>query len=423
VETSEPLKTAPGNIWRNRDFRVVLFGQAVSTLGDAVSFTALPLLVLLLTGSGLAMAAVGVLQTLPDLIFGLPAGALADRWDRRKMMLSADLGRAALTALIPLSVMTGGAGLNTMTVILIVTAPINLLRVVFLAAFNSAMPNLVGRDQVAKGNGYVEAAIGLSFIIGPAVAGILIGIIGPGPTLAVDAVSFFVSGLTLMIVRRPLREAGGRTDQHLLVEIAEGLRYIAHEPTLRMVITFWGTVSVLTAPLIPAVIFFLSVDRHQSTEIVGVVLSAFGAGYLLGAIILGQFAKSRLGVLMILGADSQAVVIIAFALVGTPEIWVALAFLHGLFGAVVFIPYITLRSTIPPDQLLGRVGSSARTISVGLAPIGLFIGGVLLDTIGGSSTLLFVGVAGLLASLGGTLSSSLRRATQVSSRAPRSADV
>jgi MFS family permease len=370
------------------------------------------LLVLLLTGSGLAMVTVGVLQTLPDLIFGLPAGAIADRWDRRKTMIYADLGRAALTALIPLSIMASGAGLNTMTVILMVTAPINLLRVVFLAAFNAAMPNLVDRDQVAKGNGYVEAIIGLSFIIGPSIAGILVGIIGPGPTLAIDAASFFVSGLTLMIVRRPLSAVGGRTDQHLFGEIAEGVRYIAHEPTLRIVIAFWGTVSVLMAPLIPVVIFFLSVDHHQSTEIMGVVLSGFGAGYLLGVIILGHFAQGRLGLLMILGAVSQAVVMIAFALAGTSEVWVALAFLHGLFGAVVFIPYITLRATIPPDHLLGRVGSSARTISVGLAPIGLFIGGVLLDTIGGGPTILLVGSAVLLVSFGGALSSLLRRATQ-----------
>ena len=83
---------------RNRDFRVLLSSQGVSALGDAVSFTALPLLVLALTGSGLAMGIVGALQTLPDLVFGMVAGALADRHDRKRMMFLADLGRAVLTA-------------------------------------------------------------------------------------------------------------------------------------------------------------------------------------------------------------------------------------------------------------------------------------------------------------------------------------
>jgi ENTS family enterobactin (siderophore) exporter len=91
----------PQPLGRNRDFRVLLSAQGISALGDAVSFTALPLLVLALTGSGLAMGIVGALSMLPDLFIGMIAGAYADRSDRKRMMFLADLGRAALTALIP----------------------------------------------------------------------------------------------------------------------------------------------------------------------------------------------------------------------------------------------------------------------------------------------------------------------------------
>jgi len=88
-----PLGSPPGpSLWRNRDFRVFLGGQGASAFGDAVTVTALPLLVLLLTGSGVTMGVVGVLTTLPDLLIGLPAGALADRWDRRRLMVYADVG-------------------------------------------------------------------------------------------------------------------------------------------------------------------------------------------------------------------------------------------------------------------------------------------------------------------------------------------
>src|SRR5215208_5071732 len=107
---------------RNRDFKVVLTSQGISAFGDAVNFTALPLLVLALTGSGLAMGIVGAFQTLPDLVFGMVAGAAADRSDRKRLMLVADLGRAGLTALIPLSVALGGP---TLVVILIVAAPLS----------------------------------------------------------------------------------------------------------------------------------------------------------------------------------------------------------------------------------------------------------------------------------------------------------
>src|SRR5687767_13911506 len=109
------------NLRENRDFQVVLAGQAVSALGDAITLTAMPLLVLFLTGSGALMGIVGALQLLPDLVLGLLAGALADRWDRRRMMMWADAGRAVLTAAIPLSFWLG---LPTMAVIFIVTVPI-----------------------------------------------------------------------------------------------------------------------------------------------------------------------------------------------------------------------------------------------------------------------------------------------------------
>lgn len=98
-----PHESGDQPLAENRDFKVLLSSQGVSALGDAVSFTALPLLVLALTGSGFAMGIVGALQTLPDLVFGMVAGAIADRSDRKRMMLLADLGRAALTATIPLS--------------------------------------------------------------------------------------------------------------------------------------------------------------------------------------------------------------------------------------------------------------------------------------------------------------------------------
>src|SRR5207344_781264 len=125
----------------------LITSQGVSSLGDGVNFTALPLLVLALTGSGFAMGIVGALQTVPDLFIGMVAGALADRNDRKRMMFLADLGRAGLTALIPISVATGGP---TMAVILLVASPMAILRSFFLAGYTASMPTLVGRGQVGR---------------------------------------------------------------------------------------------------------------------------------------------------------------------------------------------------------------------------------------------------------------------------------
>ncbi len=257
--------TADLPLRRNRDFRIVLGGQTVSAFGDAVTFTAMPLLVLAITGSGIAMGLVGALQTIPDLILGLPAGAIADRWDRRKLMLWADAGRALLTALIPIAVL---AGWNTMVVIVLVTAPINALRVLFMAGFSSSVPSLVGRSQVARANGTIEAILSLSFIAGPALAGILVGTIGAGQTLAIDAVSFAVSAASLSLVRRPLQAARlGPRDTHFIADIVEGLRFVIHQRTLRTVITYWSATSVVAASLTNALIYLLTIDQHATPQI------------------------------------------------------------------------------------------------------------------------------------------------------------
>ena len=232
----------PEPLSRNRDFKVLLSTQGVSSLGDAVSFTALPLLVLALTGSGLAMGVVGALQTLPDLVFGMVAGALADRNDRKRMMFLADLGRAVLTALIPLSVYLGGP---TMAVILVVAAPMSVLRSFFLAGYTASVPALVGRSLMARANSYFEAVYSLGYIVGPAIAGLLATTIGPGATLAIDAASFALSALGLLFVRRDLRAPVDRPRQRLLTDIREGIDYIAGQPVLRAAILFWGATSII----------------------------------------------------------------------------------------------------------------------------------------------------------------------------------
>jgi predicted MFS family arabinose efflux permease len=395
------------SLWRDRDFRLVLGGQSISAFGDAITFTALPLMVAALTGSGVAMGTVGVLATLPDLIFGLPAGALADRWDRRRMIIGADLGRAALTALIPLSFLLGWP---TMAVILLVTFPVNALRVLFQAAWFSMMPALVGRERVGQASGYAEAIFSLSFILGPAIAGLLVASIGPGPTLAIDAASFVVSAGAMTLVRRRLRAARSTAEVRLVADIADGLRYLAREPTLRVTIAFWSLVAIVTAPLVTAVVFLLTVERAVGSGAVGLILAGYGVGSFGGAIIGGRFTSGPLGAIMLAANVVAGATLAVFALVEVPLVQAVATLIAGGAGAFTVIPYVTLRATIPPDELLGRVSSTARTISVGLAPVGVFLGGIALDLVGGQATLL--GIAAIGVSLSGIFawSATLRRA-------------
>ena len=389
ASTAPPPTAHDEPLARNRDFRVLLSSQGVSALGDAVSFTALPLLVLALTGSGLAMGVVGALQTLPDLVFGMVAGALADRHDRKRMMFLADLGRALLTAAIPISVFVGGP---TMIVILIVAAPLSTLRALFLAAYTASVPALVGRSQVARANSYFEAVYSIGYIVGPAIAGVLSSTIGPGPTLAIDAVSFGLSGLALAAVRRDLRAPVDRPRASLVTDIREGIDFIMGHPMLRAMIAFWGVVSISTAPLVTALAVYITRDLGHEDAILGLILTAYGIGTVAGALLTSRAGARAVAPILLGGTFATGCCLVIVAFTGQVPVLLAVAVVSGVAQSMVLVTYVTVRTAYSPDALLGRIGSTARTISLGLQPIGLLVGGALIDLTSGGTTIAVLGV-------------------------------
>ena len=373
---------------RNRDFRALLSTQGVSSIGDAVSFTALPLLVFALTGSGAAMGVVGALQTLPDLFFGMFAGALADRSNRKRMMFIADAGRALLTALIPLSVWLGGP---TLAIILVVAAPMSILRSLFLAGYTASVPAIVGWSQLARANALFEAVYSTGYIIGPGVAGILSTLIGPGPTLAIDAVSFLLSAIGLILVRRPLIAPTDRPPSHILADIREGIEFIIARPTLRSAIAFWGIASVATAALVPALTVYITRDLGLEDWALGLLLTAYGAGTVTGALLISRRRRGSAGPVLLGGNLARGILLVGIGLAGRLDLLLPFGFLAGIADSAVLITYLTLRTAHSPDELLGRIGSTARTISLGLQPVGMLAGGLLIDATNGASTIVAMG--------------------------------
>lgn len=400
--------------WALRDFRIIAFGEGASAVGDAVTFTALPLLVLALTGSGTLLGVVAALQGLPDLVVGLPAGALADRWDRRRMMIAADLGRAVLTALIPLSALVG---IPTIAVIVAVVVPINVLRVLFMAAWTGAIPRLVGRELIGPASSYMEAIFAIGFIVGPGVAGLLVSRIGAPATLAIDAVSFVISAVALLFVRTPLRAERTLGPQHLMADIREGLTFVRDHRLLRVTLAYWGVVGILTAGLIPSLTFLIEAERRQGPDAFGLVISAYSLGTLIGALVAARLTRGSLGRLLVGGGIVVGLVVVALTLVVPAEAVAVLGFVAGIANTLVLVSYVTIRASSTPDALLGRVGATTRMISIGLQPAGAAAAGILLDAVGGATTLRLMGVGLVVAALGAAFSASLRAARGTGSAA------
>jgi MFS transporter, ENTS family, enterobactin (siderophore) exporter len=406
----------PEPLARNRDFKVLLASQGVSALGDAVSFTALPLLVLALTGSGLMMGIVGAIQTLPDLVFGMVAGALADRSDRRRMMFVADAGRAVLTMLIPISVLLGGP---TMAVVLIVAAPMSVLRTLFLSAYTASVPALVGRAQVARANSIFEAIYSTGYIVGPAIAGLLSATIGPGLTLAIDAVSFGGSAIALAAVRSDLRAPIDRQPASLLTDVREGITFVVQHPLLRSMVAFWGLVAITTAPLVTALAVHVTRDLAMTDAILGLLLTAYGVGTVVGSLLTARGARGPLAPALLGGTLVTGALLIALTTTNEIPLMLAIAAIAGVSQSVVLVTYLTTRTSHSPDALLGRVGSVARTISLGLQPLGLLAGGALIDLTDGSTTIAVMGAMLIVLSLAFAPLRALRGATVTPATRPQ----
>jgi MFS family permease len=400
--TDEPLR-------RNRDFATLLVSQSVSAAGDAVSATAMPLLVFALTGSGLVMGVVGALETGADFIMGTLAGAMADRGDRKRMMFGADLGRAILTALIPLSDLVHGP---TMLVILLVSGPLAILRGFFRAGYLSSMPNLVGRSQLARGNGILETAFSASFIFGPALAGFLVTVIGPGPTLAVDAASFAISSVGLFLIHRDLRAPRDRPPSRIVDDIREGVVYVARNPVLRTVILLFATTSTVLAPVAAAMTFRIVRDLGQSPAAFGLTLTGLGVGTLAGSLYATRLGRdTNVGRVLVVAVLLMGAPLIAAAAIGSLPMLVALTALSGAGEATLTVVYISVRAANSPDELLGRIASTARTAALGLMPIGSLIGGILIDSVGGTGTLVIIGLSMCVLALGFSQVDALRAAS------------
>ena len=381
-------QTASRSVLGDREFRLFASGHGVSALGDAVNQTALPLLVLHLTRSGMQMGLVAMLQALPMLVLGFPAGVLVDRWDRRRIMLWCDVGRAILVACIPLS---AWLGLDTLSVLYAIVVPLGILFVLFDAASPACIPALVGRERLAEANAYLSLTTSVGYVAGPGLAGVLAASIGAAYTLGIDAVTFAISTLSLVLIRRPLQLPRTAATSTMMAGIKEGFAFIYRHKALRALLAYWALVGFVIAPIVVCVTFYITKDLGMSERALGSVVSLYAIGSVIGSLIGARIPPSFAGYAILGGITIGGLALITLGNIDI--LWLALliAFVAGGGDAIAIVFYITIRASMTPDHLLGRVISIARVLTFGLQPLSLFLCGLLLDAVGGSVTLWLMG--------------------------------
>ncbi len=378
-------------------FRRLWLAQLWAAFGEALAQIALPLLAYAVTGSASLASAIFVAQLVPRIVLAPVAGFLADRLDRRRLMLGADLGRAGVVVLIPFADRAWQLALLA-TLVAIGNA---LARPAELAA----VPMVVGPRQLVPALSVTQVASSFVRVIGPAIGAALVGLAGPGPAFGVQAVCFLVSFLLLLRLELPAvaRRDGGSVRSALRREIGDGLRQVWINPIVRGITAvemLWQTVVACFSVVLVVLTEETLRLGGQAGAVYALLMAAFGAGTTIGALIASRverrigrprlMAVGYLAPLMLVPAGvfpTEPVLFACWLVLGFTDAWAVIAMQAYLAEAV-------------PDALRGRVYASwVAAVSLG-AVVAFPLAGRATETIGPPATLV---VAGALVGLGGPL--------------------
>lgn len=399
-----PDRNAATSLWRDRRFRRFWAGQSVSQFGDRITELALPLIAVgALNATANQVAWLTALIWTPNLL-AMVLGAWVDqRTRKRRLMILADLARAAVLLSLPAAYLLDAVTLGQLYVVALLTGAAGVL-------FNTAWPpffvRLVPRASYVDAHSKLSAARSASYVVGPAIGGPLVQVLTAPVAVVVDALTFLVSAV--LIGRVPVEEPPPAATEatSLLRRAREGLTFVVRHPVLRAGLGCAATVNFFTF-VAGSGLFVLFADRilGLSAAVIGIAFGVGATGSLLGAVLAPRISR-RFGVGrgIVMGSVLFPAPIAIAAAADGPLLFragalAAAEFLSG-FGVMLFdVNLNSLQATVIPDGMRSRVAGAYSTINYGVRPVGAVVGGLLATFIGLRATLLVAAVGGALSLL------------------------
>ena len=391
----------PAVLREEPQYRLLFGSQVLSVLGDRVTSVALPFAVLSVGGGVRDVALTSTAQFLPFVLLAIPAGVWADRWDRKRILISSDLVRLVTQSIAAVLLLSGQAEVVHLAVLAAVFGSADAF---FAPAFSGLLPTTVSPGNIQPANALRGLSFSLANVAGPVVAGVLIGFAGgPGSALVFDAATFLVSVLLLLPLRSSVVDRAAAEDEQPHASFGTSLREGWHEVRSRSwVLGYLGGFAAYHAVVLPAIFVIgpvLMSDHYDGARSWAVITALFGIGNILGDVLLLVWRPAyalRVGALMLVGASCQA------AIIGSHlPVW-GIGLLELLTGVCVtgmFTLWETsLGEHIPPTSL-SRVSSYDYLSSTGMIPLGNVVVGGMAALLGIYPTLMVMTVVGITAAL------------------------
>jgi len=384
-------------LWKDGEFLKLWWGQAISELGSQVSTLALPTVaILVLSATPFQVGLLEAFQFLAFPVLGLIAGVYADRIRRRPIMIACDVLRLVALGSVPAAF---SLGLLTMEQLYVVALLVGVGTVFFDVAYQSYLPAIISRSDLVEGNSKLQVTGSVAQMVGPALAGFLIQLVGAARAVTVDAASFLVSVLSLWWIRRhePAPNPASETGRSgFFSEMLEGIRFVLGNPTISRIAGSTATSNLGGNMVFAVYLIFAYRFLHLTPGVIGLIFAAGAIGGLLGALSASWIA-ARIGVgptlFVSITAGGLSLILVPLAQYGFAIPLLIVSFFIGSWVNPVYnINQVSLRQAITPDRVQGRMNATVRTIIWGTIPIGAFIGGTI-GTVYGVLPAIWVGIA------------------------------
>lgn len=380
---------------RSRNYRLFLAGQGVSLVGTWMQHVAMSWLVYRLTGSAMLLGVVGFTSQIPTLFVSPVAGVLADRWDRRRLLLATQTLAMLQAVFLAVVVLTGVVQVWQIILLSLILGIVNACDIPIRQAFVVEM--VEERENLGNAIALNSSMVNGARLIGPAIAGLLIASVGEGICFVLNALSYLAVILALAAMRIPLAAEPRQARRPILHELREGFLYAYRFGPIRSILLLLALVSLMGMPYSILAPVFAKEILHGGAHTFGFLMTGAGSGALVGTLYLASRRSVRgLGLVIVRATILFAVGIAIFALSRNFLLSLAALALAGFGGMTIVASCNTVLQTILDEDKRGRVMSFFTMAFIGVAPFGSLGAGTMAGIIGPRDTLLLGGLGCLV---------------------------